>query len=59
MIKMKKFEKFDWQDIPTEALGERPNLKPQRQAVVKKILEEHSKPQRRSRKKRQYYHKNK
>jgi len=56
---MKKIEKFDWQDIPTEALGERPNLKPQRQAIVKKILEEHSKPQRRSRKKRQYYHKKK
>ena len=56
---MKKFEKFDWQDIPQEALGERPNLKPQRQAVVKKILEEHSKPQRRSRKKRQYHHKKK
>ena len=57
---MKKIEKFDWQDIPQEALGERPNLKPQRRAVVKKILEEHSlKPQRRSRKKRQYHHKKK
>ena len=57
---MKKIEKFDWQDIPTEALGERPNLKPQRRAVVKKILEQHNlKPQRRSRKKRQYHHKKK